>query len=154
MDLKMSDLDGLEATRRLRKDPATTRIPVIAVTASTLGDIRQTARDAGCVDYLSKPVRAQSLFAMLQTHLGVRFVAEGGHGGSRDLGLAGADRRAAVAARLRNAIALGDVSDIQDLAQELIGGGGAEAAMGERINRLAMNFDFGGLSRLADSLAA
>ena len=56
--------------------------------------------------------------------------------------------------RLRNAIALGDVSDIQDLAQELIAGGGAEAAMGERINRLAMNFDFGGLSQLADSLAA
>jgi PAS domain S-box-containing protein len=154
MDLKMSDLDGLEATRRLRKDPVTASIPVIAVTASTFGDIRQTARDAGCVDYLSKPVRAQSLFAMLQTHLGVRFVAEGDHGTGSDGSLAGSDRRVAVAARLRNAIALGDVSDIQDLAQELMAGGGAEAAMGERINRLAMNFDFGGLSRLADSLAA
>ena len=37
-----------------RRDPATAAIPVIAVTASAFGDIRQAARDAGCVDYLSK----------------------------------------------------------------------------------------------------
>ena len=84
MDLKMNDLDGLEATRRLAQDPATATIPVIAVTASAFGDIRQTARDAGCVDYLSKPIRAQSLFAMLQTHLGVRFVSGSGHPAPRD----------------------------------------------------------------------
>ena len=42
MDLKMDDLDGLEATRRLARDPATATIPVIAVTASALGDVRQT----------------------------------------------------------------------------------------------------------------
>ena len=77
MDLKMDDLDGLEATRRLARDPATAAIPVIAVTASAFGNGRQTARDAGCVDYLSKPVRAQLLFGMLQTHLGVRFVSGG-----------------------------------------------------------------------------
>ena len=153
MDLKMADLNGLEATRRLRRDPATATIPVIAVTASAFGDTRQAALDAGCVDYLSKPVRAQSLFAMLQTHIGVRFVTEGDHGGDGDPGrLAGSERRVAVATRLRSAVALGDVSDIQDLAQELIQGGGAETAMGERINRLAMNFDFGGLNRLAESL--
>ena len=153
MDLKMSDLDGLEATRRLGRDPVTATIPVIAVTASAIGDIRQTARDAGCVDYLSKPVRAQALFAMMQTHLGVRFVTEGDRPVLGDLSLAGSDRRAGIAARLRHAVALGDVSDILDLAQELQEASGAEAAVGERINRLAADFDFGGLSRLADSLA-
>jgi PAS domain S-box-containing protein len=153
MDLKMNDLDGLEATRRLARDPATATIPVIAVTASALGDIRQAARDAGCVDYLAKPIRAQSLFAMLHTHLGVQFVGGSDHPAAHDPRVIDLDRRVAVATRLRNAVALGDVSDIHELAERLMHGDTAEAAVGERINRLAMNFDFGGLSELADSLA-
>ena len=153
MDLKMGDLDGLEATRRLGQDPVTAGIPVIAVTASAFGDIRQTARDAGCIDYLSKPIRAQALFAMLQTHLGVRFVSESDDGGRRDIPLADFHRRAEIGARLRHAIALGDVSDIQELARHLMKGDMAEITVGERINRLAINFDFDGLSELADSLA-
>ena len=153
MDLKMSDLDGLEATRRLARDPITAAIPVIAVTASAIGDIRQTARDAGCIDYLSKPVRAELLFAMLQTHLGVRFVSAGDHPSRRDTALADFDRRVEISTRLRDAVALGDVSDIQQLAHHLMRGDIAEAAVGERINRLAINFDFDGLSELADSLA-
>jgi CheY-like chemotaxis protein len=75
MDLKMGDLDGLEATRRLKEAAATAAIPVIAVTASAFGDTREAARTAGCADYLQKPVRAEDLFAMLRTHLGVRFVS-------------------------------------------------------------------------------
>ena len=153
MDLRMEDLDGLEATRRLARDPATAAIPVIAVTASAFGDVRQVARDAGCVDYLSKPVRAQLLFAMLQTHLGVRFVSASSHAVKRDTRLSGVVRRAELGDRLRNAVALGDVSDIQELAQDLMKGSTAEAAVGERISRLAMNFDFDALSELADSLA-
>ena len=153
MDLKMNDLDGLEATRRLARDPATAAIPVIAVTASALGDVRQTAREAGCVDYLSKPIRAQLLFGMLRTHLGARFVSGSEPAAPRDPRLTGVERRVELGTRLRNAVALGDISDIQELAQTLMTGAPAEAAMGERINRLAMNFDFEGLSELADSLA-
>jgi CheY-like chemotaxis protein len=153
MDLKMDDLDGFEATRRLARDPATAAIPVIAVTASAFGNVRQAARDAGCVDYLSKPVRAQLLFGMLQRHLGVRLVSGSDQPAPRDPRLIDADRRIAVATRLRNAVALGDVSDIQELAQHLMAGDTAEAAVGERITRLAMNFDFGGLGELADTLA-
>jgi CheY-like chemotaxis protein len=153
MDLKMDDLDGLEATRRLARDPATASIPVIAVTASAFGNIRQTAREAGCIDYLSKPVRAELLFEMLQRHLGVRFAPAY----ERPWPEAGPpiddDRRAEVASRLRNAIALGDVSDIKALAQHLLTGDAAEAAVGERISRLAMSFDFDALGELADSLA-
>jgi PAS domain S-box-containing protein len=151
MDLKMDDLHGLETTRRLARDPVTAAIPVIAVTASAFGHTRETAREAGCVDYLSKPVRAQLLFAMLQTHLGVRFVSERErHAGESRL--TGVEGRTELAARLRNAIALGDVSDMQELAQALMKGTLAEAAVGKRINRLAMSFDFDGLVELADSL--
>jgi CheY-like chemotaxis protein len=127
---------------------------VIAVTASALGDIRQTARDAGCADYLSKPVRVQSLFGMLQTHLGVRFVGAADPRAARDEAQIDMARRSELAGRLRSAIALGDVSELEQLARVLMGGGTAEAEMGERIARLAMNFDFGGLSELADSLGA
>ncbi len=153
MDLKMDDLDGLEATRRLAGDPATASIPVIAVTASVLGDARQTALKAGCVDYLSKPIRAQQLFGMLRTHLHVRLVSGTAPVATTDQGLDG-DRRGEVAARLRNAAALGDVADIHTLADQLLRGTPAEAAVGERMKRLVTEFDFAGLNDMAASLAA
>ncbi len=151
MDLKMPDLDGLEATRRLAQDPMTAAIPVIAVTASALGDARQTARAAGCVDYLSKPIRAQELFGMLRLHRGVRFVG----GTERPAGdTPGLDvtRRADVATRLRTAVAVGDVTEIHDLAGSLMRGSPAESALGERITRLVTDFDFTGLAGLVESL--
>ncbi|HEX7087650.1 MAG TPA: PAS domain S-box protein [Vicinamibacterales bacterium] len=152
MDLKMNDLDGLEATRRLARDPETSSIPVVAVTASALGDVRQAARDAGCVDYLSKPVRAQLLFATLQTHLGARFVSAGEQPLHEADGQLDAVRRAELAARLRSAIAIGDVGAIQALAKSLAAGSPPEAVIADRIGRLASGFDFRGLSELADSL--
>jgi CheY-like chemotaxis protein len=153
MDIKMSDLDGYEATRRLARNADTARIPVIAVTASTLGDVREAAREAGCIDVLFKPIRARVLFSMLQGHLGVRFVSAGEDTVAGDRHLTDFNRRVDVATRLRNAVDLGDVGALQDLARELIGGKPGEAAVGERINRMATSFDFAGLSELADSLA-
>jgi CheY-like chemotaxis protein len=152
MDLKMSDLDGVEATRRLGHDPATAEIPVIAVTASAFGSTRQTARDAGCVDYLSKPVRAESLFAMLQMHLGVRFVTVADPTSPGEFHLTDAAQRSKIAARLKQAVALGDVSEIQALVHDLKTGEVAEAVIGQRIGRLINDFDFEGLSELAASL--
>jgi PAS domain S-box-containing protein len=154
MDLKMNDLDGLEATRRLARDPVTAAIPVVAVTASAFGDIRQTARDAGCVDYLSKPVRAQLLFGTLQAHLGAKFVSASSPSASGEASVLELERRVEIAAQLRSAVALGDVGEIQMLASSLMAGGPAAAAIGDRINRLASQFDFDGLGALADSLAA
>jgi CheY-like chemotaxis protein len=152
MDLKMSGLDGLEAARRLSRDPETSSIPIVAVTASALGNSRQRSRDAGCVDYLAKPVRAQQLFGMLQTHLGARFVSESSSSSTRAADAATLDRRTEIGGRLRSAVSLGDVGAIQDLARHLMSGTPAEAALGERINRLITSFDFEGLSALVGSL--
>ena len=150
----MSDLDGLEATRRLARDPVTATIPVIAVTASAFGDIRQTARDAGCVDYLSKPVRAQSLFAMLQTHLGVQIrQRQRSRRSPTAAGWIDVERRVGdrdTAAQRGRARRRQRHSGARPRSH---GWRRGEAAIGERINRLAMNFDFDGLSELADSLA-
>jgi CheY-like chemotaxis protein len=153
MDLKMPDLDGLEATRRLVADPVTAAIPVIAVTASALGNARQAARAAGCVDYLSKPIRAQALFGVLQQHLGVRFIS-GTEAPPRPSAGLDAVQRTDVSTRLRTAVGLGDVTDIHALAEQLLRGSPDEKAVGERINRLVTEFDFAGLADLADSLTA
>jgi PAS domain S-box-containing protein len=153
MDLKMNDLDGLEATRRLARDPQTAGIPVVAVTASALGEARQAAHDAGCVDYLSKPIRAPLLFAILQTHLGVRLVGDAEMTASPSEAGADRSRQAEVAARLRHAIALGDIAAIHDIGAELTRGNVAEKAIGDRIHRLVTSFDFDGLGTLAESLS-
>ena len=75
MDRRMADLDGFEATRRIHAHPATARTPVIAVTASAFGEVREAAREAGCIDFVPKPIRAEVLFSKLRQHLGVSFVS-------------------------------------------------------------------------------
>jgi DNA-binding response OmpR family regulator len=154
MDLKMGDLDGLEATRRLQADPATARIPIIAVTASAFGDTRESARAAGCVDYLTKPVRAELLFSVLQNHLGVRFVPQSVEPTkvAVETPLTDVPRRREVATRLLDAVTIGDVTDLDGLAQELMAGDASEAGLGHRIARFVGNFDFDGLRDLAESL--
>lgn len=56
MDLTMPVVDGLQATRMLKADPATSRIPIIALTAHAETEDRDAAAEAGCVSFLSKPV--------------------------------------------------------------------------------------------------
>jgi PAS domain S-box-containing protein len=153
MDIRMSDLDGLEATRRLQRDPATAQIPVIAVTATAFGDTRQAAHDAGCVEYLPKPIRAESLYAALQSHLGVRFVTVV-EPAATELDLSDPERYFGIARRIREAVTIGDVSDLEGLAQELAAGDAEEAELGRRIARLVTDFDFEGLGALAALLVS
>jgi two-component system cell cycle response regulator DivK len=66
MDLAMpGELDGLEVTRRLKADPATAHIVIIALTAMVKSDDRANALAAGCDDFIRKPyTRRQLLDAM------------------------------------------------------------------------------------------
>src|SRR6516225_2782220 len=56
MDLTLPDIDGKEATRRIKADPATKRIPIIALTANAMVSDREKAIAAGCDDFDTKPV--------------------------------------------------------------------------------------------------
>lgn len=65
MDLSLPGLDGWEATRRLKAEPATRDIPVIALTAHAMQGDEEKARACGCDDYLTKPIDEDQLFEKL-----------------------------------------------------------------------------------------
>lgn len=66
MDLSLPGLDGWEATRRLKGDPATQRIPVIALTAHAMAGDREKAMEAGCDDYDTKPIELARLMEKIR----------------------------------------------------------------------------------------
>jgi CheY-like chemotaxis protein len=65
LDLALPDINGAEATRRIKADPATSRIPVIALTASAMPGDREKALAAGCDDFDTKPVELQRLLGKI-----------------------------------------------------------------------------------------
>lgn len=69
MDLSMPVLDGFEATRRIRGLAKTRDVPVVAVTAFRDEDTRRRALEAGCVDFVGKPVDFEALDGVLRRHL-------------------------------------------------------------------------------------
>jgi len=69
MDMSLPELDGWEATRRLRADQALCRIPVIALTAHAMNRDRERALAAGCDDYDTKPVDIVRLHDKIQALL-------------------------------------------------------------------------------------
>jgi two-component system, cell cycle response regulator DivK len=56
MDVNLPDIDGLEVTRRLKANPNTTHIPIIALTANSMYGDRERCYSAGCDGYIAKPI--------------------------------------------------------------------------------------------------
>jgi CheY-like chemotaxis protein len=69
MDVSIPKMDGYEVTRRLKSDPATAQIPVIALTAHALPSDRDRALDAGCDGYIPKPAEPRLVVAEVRKML-------------------------------------------------------------------------------------
>jgi CheY-like chemotaxis protein len=72
MDLEMPVVDGWEATRRLKDDPQTRDIPIIALSAHALAGEREKALAAGCDEFDTKPIEFERLVATLRRVLAAR----------------------------------------------------------------------------------
>ncbi|HUS16933.1 MAG TPA: response regulator [Chloroflexia bacterium] len=69
MDLFMPRLNGWEATRRLKQDPTLAHVPVIAVSAGASPADAQAALEAGCVEYITKPIALATFLRLIGQYL-------------------------------------------------------------------------------------
>src|SRR5262245_55724696 len=70
MDVSIPLIDGWEATRRLKADPSTADIPIVALTAHALASDQLKAVEAGCDGYIAKPAEPRVVLAVVKQHLG------------------------------------------------------------------------------------
>ncbi|GAB4524666.1 MAG: response regulator [Anaerolineae bacterium] len=70
MDINLPDIDGMEATMRLKADPRLKHIPVVALTANAMFGDRERFLEAGCDGYLAKPISRNELLNTLTYFLG------------------------------------------------------------------------------------
>ncbi len=66
MDIMMPEMDGLTATREIRKNPRWQKLPLIAVTAKAMKEDQEKALAAGANDYLAKPIELERLFSLMR----------------------------------------------------------------------------------------
>lgn len=70
MDIQLPGMDGLEATRKIKAQPATTDIPIIAVTSYAMKGDREKALAAGCAGYVTKPIDKNIFIQEVAARLG------------------------------------------------------------------------------------
>ncbi len=69
LDIMMPQMDGFEVLEKLKKDPATSNIPVIMLTARKSREDMQRAKDLGAVEYITKPFKAVEVVDKVLRHL-------------------------------------------------------------------------------------
>ena len=69
MDIQLPDIDGLEATKRIRASEADSEIPIVALTSYAMGGDREKALAAGCTGYIEKPINPETFMAEIEKYL-------------------------------------------------------------------------------------
>jgi CheY-like chemotaxis protein/HPt (histidine-containing phosphotransfer) domain-containing protein len=146
MDMEMPVMDGCKATSAIRKweqDQGRPRVPVIALTAHAFGEHRDRAMKAGCSDFVTKPIKKETLLAALEKHLGGngKSADHGGDPGSgapsgtnaflvavpeelKELVPMFMDSVAAELEKIRTALGAGDLETVRSIGHGLKGMGG------------------------------
>ena len=70
MDMQMPGVDGYAAVQAIRELPAMAHVPIIAVTAHSMPGDRERTLDAGCTDYVAKPINTRELVQLIEHYLG------------------------------------------------------------------------------------
>lgn len=70
LDMMLPDIDGVEVLSRLRQNPLTAKIPIVAVTAMARSQDRERILSAGCNEYVTKPYNVDEIEALLRRYLG------------------------------------------------------------------------------------
>ena len=70
MDIQLPEIDGYEATRRIKAQPALANIPILAVTSYALSGDEEKAKAAGCDGYVTKPFSPRDLLARIRSFIG------------------------------------------------------------------------------------
>ncbi|WP_145446820.1 hybrid sensor histidine kinase/response regulator [Mucisphaera calidilacus] len=154
MDVRMPVMNGIEATERLRADERFRDLPVIAVSASVFPNQQKKFREAGCSDFLAKPVRLNELFEKLAHHLGLTYTTEDAAEEPMRATTSeplSAERAGEVVGPLREALRVRSFTALNALAERLAADE-ATASVAERIRSATRGFDFDALDRLADEL--
>jgi CheY-like chemotaxis protein len=71
MDIQLPGMDGLQATRLLKQDPATADIPIVAITAHAMRGDEERIKAAGCEGYIPKPVNTRELSIVVGSYIRV-----------------------------------------------------------------------------------
>ncbi len=69
LDMQLPEMDGLEVLARLKEKPETSKIPVIAVTAHAMIGDKERFLEAGCVDYIAKPIDITVFTDLIEGHI-------------------------------------------------------------------------------------
>ncbi len=72
MDIQLPGIDGMEATKRIRKSEANSKTPIIALTSYAMAGDKEKALAAGCTGYIKKPINPETFISEVERYLGTR----------------------------------------------------------------------------------
>jgi CheY-like chemotaxis protein len=156
MDVRMPNMDGLEATRRIRQLPGGAETVIIALTASAMHEDRSVAMQSGLNDFLSKPCEEDELLRTMQAHLNLSFLYEDTESPQNDSAATTAqtptkvhiqDLPPELVDNLRRAIQNGESDRLDQLIEQA---GERDVAVSHALKSLADKFDYDALTHLLE----
>lgn len=153
MDLRMPEMDGMEATRIIKQDMALTEVQVVMASATTDETMMAEATAAGCAGFLPKPIGMEALLTILAQCCPAPTTVEARPASRRAGDKSGENPSAAQLAALRNAAELGDIGSLQEQLQTLRRRQPSAKHFVDEAELLLREFNFEGLLALLQSMA-